>query len=141
LVKEEAGPSSEKIITYDSLLAKQIGADEYGMKHYVMAFLKSGPNSDLDSATSAQLQRAHLDNIFRMADEGTLAIAGPFLDKGEIRGISIFNVTTVDEAAKLTATDPAVIAGRLILELHPWYGPAALMKGIEISKTIEKKKI
>jgi uncharacterized protein len=140
-IKNKNYQTSEKEITYDSLLAQQLGADSYGMKQYVMAFLKTGLNRDQDSATAAQLQRAHLDNIFRLADEGKLILAGPFLDKGEIRGIYVFNVTTVEEAAELTSTDPAIKAGRLVMELHPWYGSAALMQVVEISKRITKEKI
>ena len=82
-------------MSYDSALAMKLGADEYGMKKYVMAFLKTGPNQEQDSAKAAELQRAHLDNIFRLADEGKLALAGPFLDGGELRGVYIFNVETV----------------------------------------------
>ena len=40
------------------------------MKKYVMAFLKKGPNRDLDSAHANELQIAHLKNINRMAEEG-----------------------------------------------------------------------
>jgi uncharacterized protein YciI len=139
--KDEIASSGEAVIGYDSLLAQQLGADAYGMRQYVMAFLKAGPNRSQDSATAAQLQRAHLDNIFRLADEGKLILAGPFLDKGEIRGIYVFDVKTVEEAAALTATDPAIQAGRLVMELHPWYGSAAMMKINEISKMITKEKI
>lgn len=126
---------------YDSLLAAKLGADDYGMKKYVMAFLKQGPNRDQDSATVANLQRAHLDNIVKMAEDGVLVLAGPFMDSGEIRGIYIFNVETVEAAQKLTETDPAIQAGRLEMELHPWYGSAALMKVSEISKKIARKEI
>jgi uncharacterized protein YciI len=141
VVKDNKTQSNDEIITYDSVLAKQLGADAYGMKQYVIAFLKAGPNRDRDSATAARLQRAHLDNIFRLADEGKLVLAGPFLDKGEIRGIYVFNVTTVEEAAELTSTDPAIQAGSLVMELHPWYGSAGLMQINEISKKIEKEQI
>ena len=125
-------------ITYDSLLAQQLGADDYGMRQYVMAFLKSGPNRSQDSAEAAQLQRAHLDNIGRLAEEGKLSLAGPFLDGGELRGIYIFNVSGIEEAKKLTETDPAIQQGRLVMELHPWYGSAALMQVNEIHKKIAK---
>ncbi|MDB5153553.1 MAG: hypothetical protein JWR54_2304 [Mucilaginibacter sp.] len=89
---------------YDPKLAKKLGADEYGMKTYVIAFLKSGPNRPKDAVAHAGLQKAHLKNITRLADEGKLIIAGPFMDDQPIRGIFIFNVSTIEEAQKLTET-------------------------------------
>jgi uncharacterized protein YciI len=111
---------------FDSTMAANLGADNYGMRSYVLAYLKSGPNRDQDSVAAAALQKAHLENIGRMAESGKLVLAGPFLDDGEIRGIYIFNVATVAEAQALTETDPAIKAGRLVMELHPWYGTAAM---------------
>ena len=124
--------------TYDSLYAEKLGADEYGMHRYVMAFLKAGPNRDQSEEEVEELQRAHLENIGRMAEEGTLVLAGPFLDEGDLRGIYIFDVKTVEEAEELTRTDPAIEAGRLIMELHPWYGSAGVMEINEIHKRIAK---
>jgi uncharacterized protein len=126
---------------YDAQLAQKLGADEYGMKTYVIAFLKTGPNRLKDSAARADLQMAHLKNIMRLADEGKLIVAGPFLDNQDIRGIFIFNVSTVEEAKKLTETDPAVKAGTLIMELHPWYGSAALVEAYHLHKKVEKKSV
>jgi uncharacterized protein YciI len=129
------------VITYDSTLAAKLGADDYGMKKYVMAFLKAGPNQYQESAAAAQLQRAHLDNIFRLADEGKLSLAEPFLDGGELRGVYVFNVSTIEEAKALTETDPAIKAGRLVMELHPWYGSAATMMVNDWHKKVQKKQI
>ena len=117
---------------YDSLLAAELGADNYGMRKYVLAFLKAGPNRDQNSAEAAELQRAHLNNITRLAKAGKLVVAGPFLDDDEVRGIYIFAVETIEEAQALTSTDPAIQAGRLIMELRPWYGSAALMQINEV---------
>jgi uncharacterized protein YciI len=125
-------------VLYDSTLAATLGADEYGMKQYFMAFLKAGPNRSQDSLTAANLQRAHMDNIKRLAEEGKLVLAGPFLDGGELRGIYIFNVATIEEAEALTATDPAVQAGSLVMELYPWYGSAAAMMIGEWHKKVQK---
>jgi uncharacterized protein YciI len=111
------------------------------MKQYVMAFLKSGPNRNQDAATAEKIQKAHLENIQRMAAEGKLVIAGPFMDDFEVRGIYIFNVATLEEARKLTQTDPAIIAGRLVMELHLWYGSAALMQVNATHKKLEKKNV
>ncbi|MFZ1288865.1 MAG: YciI family protein [Melioribacteraceae bacterium] len=128
-------------VIYDSLKAKKYGADDYGMKKYVMAFLKRGPNRSLDSAKAAELQMAHLQNIFRLADEGKLVLAGPFFSDGDLRGIYVFDVNTIEDAKKLTETDPAIQQGSLVMELIPWYGSAALMEVNEISKTLTKKSI
>ena len=57
------------------------------------------------------------------------------------RQIYVFAVKTIDEAEKLTESDPAVKAGRLIMELHPWFGSAALMEVNEIHKQIAKEEI
>lgn len=134
--------SAGKISTeYDSVLAKELGADDYGMKKYVMAFLKSGPNKSEDKSEGAKLQRAHLDNITRLAEEGKLVLAGPFFGNGEIRGIYIFDVQSIEEAEELTKTDPAIKAGSLIMELREWYGTAALIKLNEVHPKISKKKI
>ncbi len=126
---------------YDSVLAKKLGADDYGMKKYVMAFLKKGPTEIKDSAQRMQLQMAHLKNIQRLAAEGKLIVAGPFLDDQKIAGIFIFNVESVEEARELTATDPAVKAGELEMELHPWYGSAALAETAALHKKVQKRSI
>ena len=135
----KAQTKTENKSSYDAELAAKLNADEHGMKHYVLAFLKKGPNRSQDSVTAAQLQAAHLANITRMADAGKLVLAGPFFDDGDIRGIYVFNVDNIEAAKKLTETDPAIKAGRLIMELHPWYGSAALMEVNQIHKKISKK--
>ena len=74
-----------------------------------------------------------------MIEAGTLTIAGPFLDDGEIRGIYIFNVETIEEAEKLTNTNPAIQQGVFAMELHEWYGSAGLMAVNKLHKTLAKK--
>ncbi len=134
------GPKTP-VAKYDSVLAKKLGADKYGMKSYVMAFLRTGKTTMTDSLKAMELQKAHLKNIMRLADEGKLVVAGPFMDGQSIEAIFIFNVSSVEEARKLTESDPAVKAGVLDLELHPWYGSAALMQVVGIHKTIEKTSV
>ncbi len=126
---------------FDQKLATELGADDYGMKQYVIAFLKRGPNQDQSEEEVQRLQRAHMDNIGKLAEQRKLVVAGPFMDDTELRGIYIFDVKTVEEAEELTKSDPAIKAGRLVMELHPWYGSAALIKSAEIHKTVSKKEI
>jgi len=126
---------------YDSSYAQKLGADQYGMKTYVMAFLKAGPNDDLDSAEQVELQMGHMANINRLADEGKLVLAGPFYSdpESDLQGIYIFNVETLEEAEALTKTDPAIQAGTLVMDLQMWYGSAALMEVNAIHKRIAKE--
>ncbi len=139
--EEPSAVTENQTPVFDAEKAERLGADRYGMKKYVMAFLKKGPNRDQDPEEAASLQKAHLKNIGRMADRGLLVLAGPFFDDGEIRGIYIFNVETVAEAEALTETDPAIKAGRLVMELRPWYGTAGLMEVNKIHKTLQEKSV
>ncbi|MBK7444529.1 MAG: YciI family protein [Ignavibacteria bacterium] len=134
-----AQSSDSNIQTYDSLLAKKYGADDYGMKQFIMAFLKSGKNILTDKAEEDRLQSEHMKNINKMAEDGKLVIAGPFMDNQSLKGIYIFDVRTLEEARELTSTDPAVKAGVLEMELHPWYGSAALLEINNIHNKIQKK--
>jgi uncharacterized protein YciI len=58
-----------------------------------------------------------------MRESGELVIAGPFQDDGELQGVYVFRVESLDEAITLTNTDPAVKAGRFVFDLHPWLVP------------------
>ena len=123
---------------YDAALAEKLKADENGMRTYVMALLKAGPNRERPREEAQRLQAAHRANINRLAAEGKLVLAGPFADDGGLRGIYVFDVPTVAEAEALTRTDPAIQAGQLVMELHPWYGSAALMMVNDVHMRIEK---
>lgn len=124
---------------FNAELAVELEADEYGMSRYVMALLKKGPNRTTDEEEAAKLQAAHMANIGRLMEAGKLSMAGPFLDDGELRGIYIFNVSSVEEARALTETDPAIQAGSLVMELHPWYATAALKRLIDLHPETAKK--
>ena len=128
-------------IVYDSVLAKRLGADEYGMKSYVLALLKKGPKRNQDKKETERIQAAHLKNIIRLAKEKKLVFAGPVLDDSELQGIFIFNVSDLKEAKKLIQSDAAIQSGRLIMELYPWYGTAALEELNALSKKIAKTRI
>lgn len=112
---------------YNKALADSLGADNYGMKQYVLVILKTGSNTTTDKQKLNEYFRGHMENIGRLAKEGKLVVAGP-LGKNDkaYRGIFILNVKTIEEAQKLVETDPAVKAKVFDVELYPWYGSAAL---------------
>lgn len=93
-----------------------------------LAFLVRGDKwtPEKTPATEA-IQKAHMDNINRLAESKKLVVAGPFGDNGTLRGIFVFRVNSIEEARELAATDPAVKAGRLALQIHPWLVPEGIL--------------
>ena len=124
---------------YNKALADSLGADDYGMKSYVLVILKTGSNTTTDKERLNEYFRGHLENIGRLAKEGKLVVAGPLgKNDKDYRGIFILDVTTLEEAQKLVGTDPAVKAKIFDVELYPWYGSAALPVYLETHSKIEK---
>jgi uncharacterized protein YciI len=125
---------------YDSVLAKSLGADDYGMKYYVLVILTPGPNQIEKGAIRDSIFRGHRKNIGKLAESGKLIIAGPFGDNDKLyQGIFILNAKTVAEAKGLLQTDPAIGSKVLDAELYEWYGSAALGEYLKIQKSITKK--
>lgn len=91
------------------------------MQQYFIAFLKRGPNRNQSDEEAINLQNAHLAHLGKMYELGHADISGPFGDDGDIRGITIYNTPTFELADSLANSDPMVKAGRLIIELHPWW--------------------
>ena len=78
--------------SYNEKLATKLGGDEFGMRHYVFVILKTGPNdANFKDKARADLFAGHMANIGRLAEQGKLAVAGPFSknDKGFHGGVGI----------------------------------------------------
>ena len=125
---------------YDSVLAKKLKADDYGMKNYILVLLKSGSNTSVDKVTQDSLFHGHMNNIIRLANNGSLVVAGPFGKNDVYRGLFILNVTNFDDAKKLLQTDPAIKAKLLEPEMYLWYGSASLQEVMGVHKKIQKLK-
>lgn len=132
---------SQETKIYDEALAKKLGGDERGMKTYVFCILKTGTNTTATAEEKKKFFDGHMTNISKLADEGKLVVAGPFMKNDKnYRGIFIFNCTTIEEAEKLVNSDPAVQAKIFEAELTVWYGSAALGATSEIHDKITKPK-
>jgi len=93
-----------------------------------LAFLVRGEKwTPEKTPQTEEIQKGHMANIHRLADMKKLVVAGPFGDDGTLRGIFVFRVASLEEARTLTLTDPAVQAGRLALDLHPWLVPEGIL--------------
>jgi uncharacterized protein YciI len=98
------------------------------METAYLGFLSRGAKwTPEKTAATEELQKAHLANIYRLAGLKKLVVAGPFGDDTNLRGIFVFRVASLAEAQELAATDPAVISGRLVIDLHPWQVPEGIL--------------
>jgi uncharacterized protein YciI len=87
-----------------------------------LVLLKRGPAwTAQETPETRAIQEAHRANIRAMWEAKKLIVAGPMGDKGDLRGVFVFQVGTLEEATSLAASDPAVKAGRLVAEVHPWW--------------------
>jgi uncharacterized protein YciI len=124
---------------FDAALAQQVGADEHGMRSYVLVILKTGPTPLPKGEKRSEMFKGHFANMERLANEGKLAVAGPFDGADGWRGMFIFAVKDIEEAKSLTATDPVIVNGEMVAEYHKYFSSAALMLVNETHKKIAKQ--
>jgi uncharacterized protein YciI len=124
---------------FDAELAKAVGADDHGMRRYVLVVLKTGPTPLPAGKERDEMFKGHFANINRLAAEGKLALAGPFDGVDGWRGLFILAVPDIEEARRLTATDPVISSGEMVAEYHKYYGSAALMLVNEAHGKVAKK--
>ena len=133
-VTEPAAPA------YDAALAQRLGADEMGMRPYVLVILRTGPTRVPDGEARKAMFAGHFANMERLAKEGKLALAGPFSeDPAGWRGLLLLAVDDLEAAKRLTATDPVIVNGEMVAEYHRWYGSAAAMLIPEVHDRLAKK--
>ena len=111
---------------YDAALAESLGADDYGMRRYVLVILRSGPTPLPQGAERDAMFRGHFANMERLAAEGRLVLAGPLDGVDGRRGIFILDTADLAEARTLVATDPVIAQGEMTADFHAYYGSAAL---------------
>lgn len=116
-IKEELAAKGFKTFDYVDKKTK----DTILMQQYFMAFLKTGPIHGQNEEETADLQEQHQAHLKKMYDLGYADISGPFADDGNIRGVTIYNVPTLKMADSLAKADPMVKAGRLEIEIRPWW--------------------
>jgi uncharacterized protein YciI len=115
----------------------KIGPGGWEMTTYYVGFLYKGEKwTPEETPETKKIQEGHMANIQRLGAEGKLLVAGPFTDGGDLRGLYVFRVASMEEAKALVETDPAVKAGRLRFEIHPWFAA----RNITVTKTKEEAK-
>lgn len=134
-----AVPAAEAPPGYDAALAESLGADDHGMRRYVLVILKNGPTPLPKGEARDAMFKGHFANMERLAGEGMLVLAGPLDGVDGRRGIFILDTADLDEARALVATDPVIANGEMVAEMHAYYGSAALKQVNDTHARIMRK--
>jgi len=118
---QEAAPA------YDAAKAQAWGANDQGMRAYTFVLLKTGPKPMAAGPERDAMFKGHFANIQRLAKEGLLVYAGPMDGVDGWRGIFIFATADMEVARKAAETDPVIVNGEMVAEVHRHYGSAALV--------------
>ncbi|MDA8017155.1 MAG: YciI family protein [Thermoanaerobaculia bacterium] len=93
-------------------------------KHYLVLLIRPENPPTFSDEESAKIQSAHLGHLHKLWVEGDALIAGPFeVPKDErMRGMVLFRGDlSAAEVRALAEADPAVKAGRLEVQVLPWW--------------------
>src|ERR1041385_3132301 len=105
-------------------------AQQHKLVQFQMASMKKGPKWDKTKMDEGNaIVRQHLANVVSLLDSGKAVIAGPFGDDTELAGIFILRAASIDEAKSWIDADPAVKAGFMVGEIHPWWSEDIFKKG------------
>ncbi|HMV51057.1 MAG TPA: YciI family protein [Blastocatellia bacterium] len=90
-------------------------------KHHFVLLKRNAKSMEGSADELQKLQLAHLWNVRRLLDEGKAVAAGPVANAGDLAGIFVFATESMEEAKAWAENDPMVKAGRLTVEIHPWF--------------------
>lgn len=86
------------------------------LKAYMLVVLKKGTEYYSEEAKKI-IQGEHLPYIFKLRDQGVLAISIPVYDENEIAGIAIYTVTDKEEVMLFCEADPGVQKGVFVYDV------------------------
>lgn len=125
---------------YDAAKAQAWGANEQGLRAYTFVLLKTGPRRVPDGPARDEMFKGHFANMARLAKEGLLVYAGPLDGVEGLRGLFIFATSDLDTARRAVDTDPVIVNGEMVAELHKHFGSAALLAVNEWHQRLIKPK-
>ncbi len=109
---------TNEIVITDELIAQTVSS----AKRYFVVLSKAGPKRDQSPEETDRIQQEHIRHNLALRASGVLLVHGPVTDDDDLRGIAIYAANDKEEVEQLVKQNPAVIAGRLVYEIHSWYG-------------------
>ena len=101
-----------------------------GLEEYQLIILRRPDGApSYDAETLEQIQREHLAFYASMREAGHVVTNGPVLNQPDprLRGIAIYAVESPARARQLAVGDPAVQAGRLVVDAMTYLCPVGTM--------------
>ncbi len=112
---------------HDAAKAQAWGANEQGLRAYTFVLLKTGPQRMPAGPEREAMFKGHFANMERLAKEGLLVYAGPLDGVNGLRGLFILATADQEMARKAVDSDPVIVNGEMVAELHRHFGSAALL--------------
>lgn len=103
-------------------------AQPANMVKLYLVLLVPGPNATMPEAEAAALMPRHLGHLEGLVKSGKAVIVGPTAGQGRVAGIMALRAASPDEARQWAEADPAVKAGRFVIEMHAWWVQDGLMQ-------------
>jgi uncharacterized protein YciI len=125
---------------YDAAKAQAWGANDQGLRSYVFVLLKTGPKRMPAGPERDAMFKGHFANMERLSKEGLLVYAGPLDGQNGLRGLFIFATQDLEVARKAVDTDPVIVNGEMVADIHRHMGSAALMAVTEWHPRLIKPK-
>ena len=93
-------------------------------RHTLVLLVRRADAPELTDEEADELQDRHLAFRADLRERGHLVAGGPLVDQDDerLRGVSIM-ACDPEEARRLSSEDPAVVAGRLAVEVMTWIVP------------------
>ncbi|MFG6442399.1 YciI family protein [Roseateles sp. LKC17W] len=112
---------------HDAAKAQAWGANEQGLRAYTFVLLKTGPQRMPAGPERDAMFKGHFANMERLAKAGLLVYAGPLDGVNGLRGLFILATADQEVARKAVDSDPVIVTGEMVAELHRHFGSAALL--------------
>lgn len=129
------------VLTLATLALSAMGGE---MRDYTFVFIRTGPATGLSREVQQEAFQGHFSNMTRMAEEGDLLIAGPFMppmSAPDLRGLWIFETDSTEHALELAATDPPGKLGIFVFEAHVLRTDDPILESPRLEKEDEEKRL
>jgi hypothetical protein len=91
----------------------------------LVLLLRPDARPTVSKEESDRLQDLHVAHLASLTRAGAIRVAGPFDEQSDqtLRGLAIYQTGSLERTRHLAESDPAVVAGRLAVDVMYFYCP------------------